>query len=44
MKKYFVKPSEFKIGDRVLVKQEKKDKLTTPYNPKPLQMKNKKEV
>ena len=41
-KKHFLKPSEFKIGDRVLVKQEKKDKLTTPYIPKPLQIKNKK--
>jgi hypothetical protein len=28
--KHCVKPSQFKVGDHVLVKQEKKDKLTPP--------------
>ena len=37
-----VKPSQFKVGDSVLVKQEKKDKLTTPFNPQPLKIKEKK--
>jgi hypothetical protein len=40
--KHCVKPSQFKVGDSVLVKQEKKDKLTTPFNPKPLNIKEKK--
>jgi hypothetical protein len=40
--KHCVKPSQFKVGDSVLVKQEKKDKLTTPFNPKPLKIKEKK--
>jgi hypothetical protein len=31
-----------KVGDSVLVKQEKKDKLTTPFNPTPLKIKEKK--
>jgi hypothetical protein len=34
--------SQFKVGDSVLVKQEKKDKLTTPFNPQPLKIKEKK--
>ena len=47
MKKHFenkhcVKPSQFKVGDSVLVKQEKKDKLTPPFNPSPLKIKQKK--
>jgi hypothetical protein len=47
MKKHFenkhcVKPSQFKVGDSVLVKQEKKDKLTPPFNPTPLKIKEKK--
>jgi hypothetical protein len=33
--KHCVKPSQLKVGDSVLVKQEKKDKLTTPFNPTP---------
>ena len=32
------KPSQLKVGDTVLVKQEKKDKLTTPFNPKPMKI------
>ena len=44
MKKHFenkhcVKSSPFKVGDHVLVKQEKKDKLTPPFNPTPLKIK-----
>ena len=47
MKKHFenkhcVKPSQFKVGDSVLVKQEKKDKLTTPFIPTLLKIKEKK--
>ena len=46
MKKHFenkhcIKPSQFKVGDSVLVKQEKKDKLTPPFNPTPLKIKEK---
>jgi hypothetical protein len=40
--KHCVKPSQFKVGDSVLVKQEKKNKLTTPFNPTPLKVKEKK--
>jgi hypothetical protein len=40
--KHCVKPSQFKVGDSVLVKQEKKDKLTTPFNPTPLKIKEEK--
>lgn len=40
--RHYVKPSNFKIGESVLVKQEKKDKLTTPFNPTPLTVKTKK--
>jgi hypothetical protein len=44
MKKHFenkhcVKSSPFKVGDHVLEKQEKKDKLTPPFNPTPLKIK-----
>jgi hypothetical protein len=44
MKKHFenkhcVKPSQFKVGVHVLVKQEQKDKLTTPFIPTPLKIK-----
>jgi hypothetical protein len=47
MKKHFenkhcVKPSQFKVGDSVLVKQENNDKLTTAFNPTPLKIKEKK--
>ncbi|VDI15408.1 Hypothetical predicted protein [Mytilus galloprovincialis] len=41
-KKHSVKVPDFTVGDTVLVKQEKKDKLSTPYNPQPLTIKNKK--
>ncbi|VDI02757.1 Hypothetical predicted protein [Mytilus galloprovincialis] len=41
-KKHSVKVPNFTVGDTVLVKQEKKDKLSTPYNPQPLTIKNKK--
>jgi hypothetical protein len=40
--KHCVKPSQFKVGDSVLIKQEKKDKLTTPFNPTLLKIKEKK--
>lgn len=33
-----VKESKIKIGDVVLVKQEKKNKFTTPFDPKPLKV------
>ena len=42
--KHCVKASQFKVGDNVLVKQEKKGKLTTPFNPTPLKIKEKKEI
>ena len=29
------KPSHIQVGDRVLVRQEKKDKFSTPFNPTP---------
>jgi len=32
------KPSEIQVGDQVLVRQEKKDKLSTPFNPVPFQV------
>ena len=35
-KKRKARKSEFKIGDTVLVKQERKNKMSTPFNPKPL--------
>ena len=40
MKKYAddkrnAKPSDLKIGDTVLVKQDKQNKLSTPFNPEP---------
>jgi hypothetical protein len=34
--KHCVKSSPFNVGDHVLVKQEKKDKLTPPFNPTPV--------
>ena len=40
--KHCVKPSQFKVGDSVLIKQEKKDKSTTPFNPTLLKIKEKK--
>ncbi|KAL3864805.1 hypothetical protein ACJMK2_006458 [Sinanodonta woodiana] len=36
------KKSNFKVGDSVLVKQEKRDKLSTPFDPKPYEVINKK--
>jgi hypothetical protein len=36
------KPADLKVGDSVLVKQEKKNKLSTPFNPEPITIKNKK--
>ena len=47
MKEYFdlkrnTKPADLKVGDSVLVKQEKKNKLSTPFNPEPITIKNKK--
>jgi len=36
------KKSSLRIGDSVLVKQEKKDKLTTPFDPKPFTIKEQK--
>ena len=35
-KKLRVKPSDIKPGDTVLVRQQKKNKLSTPYRPEPL--------
>ena len=35
VKKRIARKSEFKIGDTVLVKQERKNKMSTPFNPKP---------
>lgn len=32
------KPSDIQVGDRVLVRQEKKDKFSTPFNPTPFQV------
>ena len=40
--RHTVKPAKIDIGDSVLVKQEKKDKLTTPFNPTPLKVKDRK--
>ena len=34
--------SKLKIGDNVLVEQPKQNKLSAPFNPKPLQITNKK--
>jgi hypothetical protein len=47
MKEYFdlkrnTKPADLKVGDIVLMKQEKKNKLSTPFNPEPMTIKNKK--
>jgi hypothetical protein len=47
MKEYFelkrnTKPADLKVGDNVLVKREKKNKLSTPFNPEPMTIKNKK--
>ena len=47
MKEYFelkrnTKPADLKVGDSVLVKQEKNNKLSTPFNPEPMTIKNKK--
>jgi hypothetical protein len=47
MKEYFdlkrnTKPADLKVGDSVLVKQEKKNKLNTPFNPELMTIKNKK--
>ena len=36
------KKSNFKVGDSVLVKQETRDKLSTPFDPKPYEVINKK--
>ena len=36
------KKSDLKLGDTVLVKQPKRDKLTTPFNHKPYEITNKK--
>ncbi|KAK3720291.1 hypothetical protein QZH41_007748 [Actinostola sp. cb2023] len=34
--------SDLKVGDKVLVKQQKKNKLSTPFKPEPLEVKEKK--
>lgn len=41
MKEYFdlkrnTKPADLEVGEIVLVKQEKKNKLCTPFNPEPM--------
>ena len=41
--KRHTKPSDLQVGDHVLVKQPKTDKLTSPYNPKPFTI-NKRKV
>ncbi|VDI64457.1 Hypothetical predicted protein [Mytilus galloprovincialis] len=41
-KKHSVKVPDFIVGYTVLTKQERKDKLSTPYNPQPLTIKNNK--
>ena len=33
-----VRPSDVQVGDQVLVRQEKKDKFSTPFNPSPFQV------
>lgn len=45
MKEYFdlkrnTKPAGLKVGDSVLVKQKKKNKLSAPFNPEPMTIKN----
>ena len=34
-KKSYVKSSNLQVGDRVLCRQQRKDKITPPFNPKP---------
>ena len=41
-KKLRVRPSDIKPGDTVLVRQQKKNKLSTPYRPEPLVVEEKK--
>ena len=41
-KRSHAKSTDLKIGDKVLIKQPKKDKMSTPFKPKPLEIKDKK--
>jgi hypothetical protein len=40
--KQYVKPSQLQLGDAVLVRQQKTNKLSTPYDPRPLVITDKK--
>ena len=41
-KRSHAKSTDLKIGDKVLIKQPKKDKMSTPFKPEPLEIKDKK--
>ena len=36
------KNTDLNVGDKVLIKQPKKDKMSTPFKPEPLEIKDKK--
>ena len=41
-KRSHTKSTDLNMGDKVLIKQPKKDKMSTPFKPEPLEIKDKK--